>query len=245
MWFKIAASILNPFLCRKMEKKKICSKCNINKSLSDFYFRKDTQKYRNECIECHKKTRKKYFKSYYQENKEILIKKNKEYVKNNPEKAKIWWKKYENSEKGKKYRLEYRKSEKCLENVRNRMKKYRSKKENKEKINNYVKNRLKEDEIYYLKDKIRRRINEVLRKKDLNKCKNSKDIIGCSWNELKEHLEKKFDKGMNWSNKGKWHIDHIIPISTAKSKEEVYRLNHYTNLQPLWAEDNLKKSDKY
>lgn len=228
-----------------MEKKKICSKCNINKSLSDFYFRKDTQKYRNECINCHNKRHKEYFKTYYKENKEILIKKNKEYVKNNPEKTKNKWRKYENSEKGKKTRLEYRKSQKGLENNKKKVEKYRSKKENKEKINNYVKNRLKNDNIYYLKEKIRRRINEVLKKKKLTKCKSSTEVIGCSWEQLKKHLESQFKEGMSWDNKGKWHIDHIIPISTAKSKEEVYRLNHYTNLQPLWAEDNLKKSDNY
>ncbi len=50
---------------------------------------------------------------------------------------------------------------------------------------------------------------------------------------------------MTLSNHGKWHLDHIIPISYAKSKEEVYILNHYTNFQPLWAIDNLSKGNKY
>ena len=49
---------------------------------------------------------------------------------------------------------------------------------------------------------------------------------------------------MSWENMGKWHIDHIIPLSTAITEEDVIRLCHYTNLQPLWAEDNLKKSNK-
>ena len=49
---------------------------------------------------------------------------------------------------------------------------------------------------------------------------------------------------MSWENQGKWHIDHITPLSSAKTEEEVYRLCHYTNLQPLWAEDNLKKGSK-
>ena len=50
---------------------------------------------------------------------------------------------------------------------------------------------------------------------------------------------------MSWENQGKWHLDHIIPISSAKTEEDVIRLNHYTNFQPLWAEDNFKKGKKY
>ena len=49
---------------------------------------------------------------------------------------------------------------------------------------------------------------------------------------------------MTWENKGAWHIDHIIPTCTAKTEEDLIRLNHYTNLQPLWAEENLKKGSK-
>jgi len=76
--------------------------------------------------------------------------------------------------------------------------------------------------------------------------KNSKtyDILGCTPQELKEHLEKQFVEGMTWENRGEWHIDHIIPLSSAKNEDEVYRLCHFTNLQPLWALDNLKKSNK-
>jgi hypothetical protein len=61
---------------------------------------------------------------------------------------------------------------------------------------------------------------------------------------LKKHLEIQFIEGMSWENQGKWHIDHKIPLSSAKTEEEVYKLCHYTNLQPLWAEDNLKKGSK-
>jgi hypothetical protein len=49
---------------------------------------------------------------------------------------------------------------------------------------------------------------------------------------------------MNWSNRKEWHIDHIIPLSSAKTEEELLKLFHYTNLQPLWANDNIKKSNK-
>ena len=50
---------------------------------------------------------------------------------------------------------------------------------------------------------------------------------------------------MNWNNYGKWHIDHKIPSSWGKTKEEVYELNYYTNLQPMWAGENLSKGNRY
>ena len=49
---------------------------------------------------------------------------------------------------------------------------------------------------------------------------------------------------MTWNNRSEWHIDHIIPLSSAKTEEELYKLFHYTNLQPLWAKDNLIKGKK-
>jgi len=57
-------------------------------------------------------------------------------------------------------------------------------------------------------------------------------------------LEKKFVGGMSWENYGKWHIDHIIPLSSANNEDEIYKLCYYTNLQPLWSEENLKKGKK-
>jgi hypothetical protein len=64
--------------------------------------------------------------------------------------------------------------------------------------------------------------------------------------EAKLHIEKQFKPGMNWLNHSLhgWHIDHIIPMASATTEEEVIKLNHYTNLQPLWASENIKKSNK-
>ena len=60
------------------------------------------------------------------------------------------------------------------------------------------------------------------------------------------YIESKFDNNMNWLNHGSyWHIDHIIPLSWAKNVEEVIKLNHYTNMQPLEASLNLKKNNKF
>jgi hypothetical protein len=63
---------------------------------------------------------------------------------------------------------------------------------------------------------------------------------------LKKYLEDKFSEGMTWDNKGfyGWHIDHIIPLSSAKNEEDIIRLSNYTNLQPLWGKDNMKKGNR-
>ena len=69
----------------------------------------------------------------------------------------------------------------------------------------------------------------------------TKLVLGCTFEEFRKHIERQFLKGMTWENLDQWHIDHIIPMATAKTEEDVIRLNHYTNLRPLWAEDNLRK----
>jgi hypothetical protein len=83
-----------------------------------------------------------------------------------------------------------------------------------------------------------------LKKTNATKKNKTFEIVGCSPQQLKEHLEKQFVTGMTWENRQSWHIDHITPLSSAKSVEEFYKLCHFTNLQPLWAEDNLRKSNK-
>ena len=75
------------------------------------------------------------------------------------------------------------------------------------------------------------------------------EIVGLeSWNKFKEHIESQFTEGMTWENYGKnqgcWSIDHTIPKSLAKTEEEIKKLNHYTNLKPMWHLDNIKKSNK-
>jgi hypothetical protein len=72
------------------------------------------------------------------------------------------------------------------------------------------------------------------------------DLFGCTPDQLKLHLESQFTNGMTWANYGDWHIDHIIPCSSfdLKKAEDVLKCCHYTNLQPLWAKDNILKSNK-
>ena len=108
------------------------------------------------------------------------------------------------------------------------------------------KERRNSDLLYKLRIGIRTRMKMGL--KHHKQKYNSKTIklIGLDIPLLKKYLESKFQEGMTWDNYGLfgWHIDHIIPLSSANSEEEFYKLCHYTNLQPLWAKDNLMKSNK-
>lgn len=92
---------------------------------------------------------------------------------------------------------------------------------------------------------IRRRLNDVLKGR---KHKKTLELLGCSLMELKLYIEAKWTVGMTWENYGPagWHIDHIFPLSKANllDPKEVERVCHYTNLQPLWALDNCRKSNK-
>ena len=74
--------------------------------------------------------------------------------------------------------------------------------------------------------------------------KKTEDILGISLDEFVAYVENKFSEGMNWENRHRWVIDHIVPISKAKTLREAEKLNHHTNLTPLWALDNAKKSNK-
>ena len=68
-------------------------------------------------------------------------------------------------------------------------------------------------------------------------------ILGCTFDEFYNHIEKQFLPNMNWDNRSEWHLDHIVPISFGESEEEILLLNHYSNFRPLWAKDNIMKSN--
>lgn len=111
-------------------------------------------------------------------------------------------------------------------------------------MNRWKRNKVKNDPLYAIVGRCRARINQVFRKKGYKKKSRTHEIIGCSHEFLFQHIESKFKDGMTWENRSEWHIDHIMPISMAKTEDEVIQLSHYTNLQPLWAADNLLKSNK-
>jgi hypothetical protein len=118
-------------------------------------------------------------------------------------------------------------------------------KANKEIINKkyreHISERMKIDPLFKLSRDIPKLIRISIKRYGYSKKSKTYSILGCTWEELKQHLENKFEPWMNWQNRGKyngelnygWDVDHIIPVSTAKSEEEMMNLNHYTNLQPL------------
>lgn len=97
--------------------------------------------------------------------------------------------------------------------------------------------------FFKIKHNLRRRLRHSLKSKNWKKDTHFHEYIGCDKETLIKHIESKFQLGMTWKNYGDWHIDHIISLASANNEEELYKLCHYTNLQPLWALDNIKKSN--
>jgi len=175
---------------------KKCSKCNIEKDLSEFNSRKGIKDgKRPECKICGKQVRKVY---------------------------------YERPEIKTKY-----KTSKCEYNKINSDKV-------KSRRNRWFRKKTETDILFRLRRNLRNRIYKFIGKSSIR----TKDIVGIESNELKNYLENQFNDGMCWENYGEWQIDHIIPLSSAITEEEIYKLCHYTNLQPLWKIDNIKKSNK-
>lgn len=227
---------------------KVCKICNIEKEINQFPKNKKMKDgLLNSCKTCLNKRR----KISYKKN----IDKRKEYLSKNKEKIKERFKKYhksyynDNREKILDYQKIYR-----LKNIdmkKEYEKKYRS--ENKDKRSKYHKERIKNDILYRIGILIRRSIGDLFKRKSIEKVNTTQQILGCSFEEFKLHLESKFETWMNWKNKGLyngefnygWDIDHIIPLSSAINEEEILKLCNYKNLQPLCSKINRDiKKDK-
>lgn len=120
---------------------------------------------------------------------------------------------------------------------------------NKEKINANNKKRRKTDKFFVLKTNCRSLIYQAFKRKGKLKSKKTEKILGCSFNKFKLHIQSKWEPWMNWGNYGNWNghsktvnthweLDHIIPVSSAKTEEDIIRLNHFTNFQPLCSYTN-------
>lgn len=145
---------------------------------------------------------------------------------------------------GQKYQIKYRGTEKGKINKQKHKKTQKYRDQQRE----YERDRLANDVMFRCKKNLRDRLRIALKVKYWKKDTNFNKYIGCSLEELRIHLENQFTIGMTWDNYGhgenKWTLDHIQPLSLAKTEEEMYKLCHYQNLQPMWYIDNIKKSNK-
>ena len=118
------------------------------------------------------------------------------------------------------------------------------KEKNKNYMRVYTNEKRKTDPFFKLKGDIRKIIGQCLRENGYTKRSKTYTILGCTFNEFLNHIENQFVEGMSWENRNEWHIDHIVPIAFGNTEEEIILINHYTNLRPLWAVDNITKGDK-
>jgi hypothetical protein len=217
---------------------KTCTKCKIEKDFSEFY--KDirsTDNHWSSCKECAKQYR--LFNSDKIKQYKLNNKNNRKIYKLN-NKDKIYQYEINNKERLREYRKQY--ALKNSEKITKYKKEYRLK--NKKILNKKVLDRQSKDPLFKLTCNIRKLICSSIKKMNYTKKSRTFEILGCTFEEFKQHLEMQFREGMTIDNHGKWHMDHIIPISSAKTEEDIIKLNHYTNFQPLWAIDNLKKGNK-
>lgn len=225
-------------------KTKCCGKCKHKKLINNFY--KDISHndgYQTICKFC----RADYNAIYRKKNKVKIRKRKKEYYNKNKYKLRIEMKKQYRIHKDKRLKQakKYYKEHRTI--ILRTVHKYALK--NREKINNgklkYILKRKRTDIKFNILFNLRSRLHHALK----DNCKSSKTIklLGCTVEFLKAYLQAKFKQGMSWKNYGKWHIDHIRPCASfdLSKPSEQRKCFHYTNLQPLWAKDNRKKSDRY
>ena len=230
---------------------KVCSKCGQEKTLDCFAKDKNRKDgFYPHCKCCTKK--------YREENKRSLSEKNKTRYLLNREQRLMYVAAYrkENNEEIKRKKREYHYATKEIRNSSSRMsyaknaeyyREYARKKraENKGAYSKYEAKRIKTDPLFKIVKQIRGLIRSSFKNYGFTKKSRTYQILGCSFDEFKTHIEKQFYCGMSWSLIGSQiHIDHIIPLASAKTEEDVIRLNHFTNLRPLWAKDNLAKGAK-
>lgn len=238
---------------------KKCKRCEIKKSSGEFGENKKNLD--GKSIYC-KNCEKLRGVEYRNKNREKVNESSKKWRNKNPEKYKKTVEKYleknpnmSSTERIKNYRRDenfkmkqsLRRKEyykKNIEKEREASKNYykKNKKNQRKKSDEWKKRKMKEDGFFRMKKNLRDRIRQYLIGE--NKSKKTKDVVGLDKLQFKLYIQNKFVNGMSWENYGKWHLDHIKPLYQAKNNEEALILNHYTNLQPLWATDNIRKNKK-
>jgi len=195
-----------------------------------------------------KEKQKAYNREYYQKNKEKIKTRTRLYIEQDKERKARVDKLYREQTKERRARVNklYRNQNK--EKIKQQQRNWYLL--NKHKVHTYQvkyrKERSQTDGLFKLKITLRKSLHTAFERIKRNKPADTQTLLGCTWEEAKAHIESLFLEGMTWDNYGKrgWHVDHIRPVSSFKP-EEWEQINHYTNLQPLWWQDNLKKGDKY
>lgn len=264
--FKISGKKINPQERQLLAEEgyKWCSKCKSAKLFSEFAKNsRNSDGYNGHCKDCKRQYRLdnldrfvKKDRDRYWNNPEKFREQRKQYIKDNYSKVKQSKKDYYNRNRSKilaknnEYRLanldkikakqqEYHTANNEYRNLANKL--YRN--NNSEVINNRIRYRYNNDINFRLKCICRQLIRRAYLSIGTKKESATEKLLGYSPIELKEHLEAQFKLGMSWDNYGEWHIDHIIPISRAINLEEGLELSKLENLQPLWADENILKSN--
>lgn len=238
---------------------KTCTGCGETKRPDLFHANKSqADGLYSRCKEC----RKIASKEYYAKNRDKKRQKDREYHAKNREKRRAYAREYssrpESKRKAKERSREYRKNNR--ERIRTLHKRWRD--ANSEHVRSYYSDYRAKNREHILSQKRKYRkerndpnrlISNALRKRILDaiagnaKAAPTRDLLGCSIDEFKSYMESLFTEGMSWGNRGKngWHIDHIIPCSAfdLSDPEQQRKCFHYTNLQPLWARENLSKNN--
>lgn len=252
---------------------KVCFKCKEVKPFSDFIKSKSSKDgCGSYCSICRKdkkrdeylKNREKYLsraKLYREENPERVAKAKKACYENKIDQYKQARREYyqQNRDNVLAQAAEYREANK--QEIRKRDNAYKAKnrsilnlkqskyqKLNSEARNEYTrkyrKKRRKTDKMFSIRENMRARFRFELAKRGEKQHIKANEYLGCSWLELKVFLASQFNKGMSWDNYGEWQVDHITPLASAQTKDELIQLCHYSNLQPLWATENRSKGAK-
>lgn len=191
----------------KKERKRLNDKIRYEKNKEKLLAQSKNHKQLNKLVYSEKN------KLYHQENKEII-----------KERKRLWY--LENKETIK---------------VTNKLWRENNKENILEYQRNYFNHKIKTDELFKLKHLIKKSIKNSFKRTNHNKTSPSIEILGCSFYDFKNYVENKFEPWMNWNNYGLyngtpnygWDIDHIIPLKESNTVEDVIKLNHYSNLQPL------------
>lgn len=201
-------------------KTKKCKKCHKTKNYTDFWVDNHLlDGFTSSCKLCINTLRRIKYKEKHKNRIPKRKKKNKEELR---EYRKKWY--HENKDRYKIYRDRSKKSR-----------------------NQYKKDRKKKDPLFRMRINISEYMRKIIKSKGFMKSKKMESILGMNFHNYKIYLENLFQKGMNWNNwsSNGWHIDHIIPLCSAKDETELLKLLHYSNTRPLWAKDNLSKGGRW